>query len=176
MALRDGNLIQDESVVLELREHAKAMTWPFVIFLALVAVAGGTLLVSPADVVTWAVLGVCLVVGVGWVFLPWLRWRTTSYSITTQRIAERRGILTRTGRDIPLYRVNDISIEEDLIDRVFGCGTLVVADATEKPGMVLHDVPHVEAVHKTLQELLWSTEEGAPRGHREVPQRSGDAS
>ena len=164
MALRDKNLIDDEDVVLQLHTHAKTMVWPSVLFLLLVAAAITTLLVSTQDVVTWVVLGVLAVAAIAWVFVPWLRWRTTSYTITTQRISERRGIVTRVGRDIPLYRVNDISIEKDLLDRMLGCGTLVIADATEKPGIVLHDVPHVDHVHKTIQQLLWNQDDGTDEG------------
>ncbi|GAB2468805.1 PH domain-containing protein [Xylanimonas ulmi] len=174
MALRDRNLIDDESVVLDLRTHAKVMIGPFALFLALVAAAIAVMLLSSNDVVTWVVLAVAAVVAVGWVFLPWLRWRTTSYAVTTQRVAERRGIVTRVGRDIPLYRINDISIEKDLVDRLLGCGTLVIADATEKPGMVLHDVPRVDAVHRTIQQLLWDQDDGSDDGERpptEPPRR-----
>ncbi|WP_245993081.1 PH domain-containing protein [Xylanimonas allomyrinae] len=101
MALRDRNLIDDERVVLELRSHAKALIWPFLLFLVLAAGAVVTFLVSDEDLVTWVVLGVLAVVALVWVFLPWLRWRTSSYTVTTQRIAHRSGIITRIGRDIP---------------------------------------------------------------------------
>ncbi|WP_425955384.1 PH domain-containing protein [Xylanimonas sp. McL0601] len=164
MALRDSNLIDDESVVLQLHSHAKAMIWPFVLFLVLVALAVVTLLASTSDTLTWVVLGVLAATALVGVLPPWLRWRTSSYTITTQRISERRGIVTRVGRDIPLYRVNDISIEKDLVDRLLGCGTLVIADATEKPGMVLDDVPHVDTVHKTIQQLLWNQDDGTDDG------------
>ena len=164
MALRDKNLIDDESVVLTLHSHAKAMIWPFLLLLVLIGLAVVTLLVSTNDTVTWVVLGVLVVAALVGVGYPWLRWRTTTVTITTQRIAERRGITTRTGRDIPLFRINSVSIEKDLVDRIFGCGTLLVADATEKLPMKLYDVPRVESVHKTIQQLLWKQDDGGDDG------------
>jgi membrane protein YdbS with pleckstrin-like domain len=164
MALSEKNLIEGETVVMELREHVKALLWPFVLLVLLVVAVVAALLFSPEDVVTLVVLGLAAVAAIVWVLVPWLRWRTASYSVTTQRIAERSGIITRVGRDIPLYRINDVAIEKDLVDRIFGCGTLVVSDATEKAGMVLRDIPRVEEVHVQLQELLFAADDGSDAG------------
>jgi membrane protein YdbS with pleckstrin-like domain len=175
MALRKKDLIDDEQVVLDLHSHAKVMLWPFVLFLVLVAGAVVTILLSTNDVLTWVILGVLVIVAILGVFWPWLRWRTHSYTVTTQRIADRSGIIARVGRDIPLYRINTISIEKDLVDRVLGCGTLVIADATEKPGMTLDDVPRVDEVHRTIQQLLWRHDDGSDDGEQPPtePQRGG---
>jgi membrane protein YdbS with pleckstrin-like domain len=164
MALREKDLTEGETVVMELREHTKALLWPFVVLLLLIAICVVTVVLTPSDVVVWVVLGLAAVAAFAWVFVPWLRWRTTSYSVTTQRIAQRSGIFTRVGRDIPLYRINDIALEKDLVDRIFGCGTLVISDATEKQGMELHDVPRVDRVHVRLQELLHSADDGSDDG------------
>jgi membrane protein YdbS with pleckstrin-like domain len=164
MALREKNLTEGEQMVMELREHAKALLWPVVLLLVLVAAVVATLGLSPSDVVTSVVLGLCTVAAVVWVLVPWIRWRTTSYTVTTHRIAQRSGIITRVGRDIPLYRINDVALEQGLVDRIFGCGTLVVSDASQQHGMVLHDVPHVEQVHLQPQELLFAADDGSDDG------------
>ncbi|PFG41670.1 PH (Pleckstrin Homology) domain-containing protein [Isoptericola jiangsuensis] len=164
MALSERNLTDGEQVVMELREHPKALAWPVVLLIAVLvaAVAAGVLV--PEGPGRWVAWGVLAVVAVVWVLVPWLRWRSTSFTVTNQRIAMRSGITTRIGRDIPLYRINDISMEKDLVDRLFGCGTLVVSDATEKAGMSLPDVPDVEDVHRRLQELLFRADDGSDDG------------
>ncbi|MGH3316606.1 MAG: PH domain-containing protein, partial [Nocardioidaceae bacterium] len=58
------------------------------------------------------------------------------------------------GHDIPLYRINDVFYEHGLIDRVLGCGTLIVAAASERGEVVLPDVPSVEQLHLSISELL----------------------
>jgi uncharacterized membrane protein YdbT with pleckstrin-like domain len=58
------------------------------------------------------------------------RWRTTTYELTTRRFRLRYGILSRTGRDFPLIRISDFSFSHGLIDRMLGCGRLVI----ESPG------------------------------------------
>ena len=66
----------------------------------------------------------------------------------------REGILSRRGRDIPLNRVNDVSFSHGLIDRVLGCGRLVVESAGEHGQLVLTEIPHVEEVQSTLYQLV----------------------
>jgi membrane protein YdbS with pleckstrin-like domain len=164
MGLSEKHLTEGEHVVMELKEHAKALFWPFVLLLVLVAAVVVTVLLVPNDVVRWVVAGLALVAAVVWVLVPWLRWRTTEYTVTNKRIAMRSGIITRTGRDIPLYRINDVNYEKGPIDRIFGCGTLVISDATDKPGLNLHDVPDVENVQVRLHDLLFTADDGSDDG------------
>jgi membrane protein YdbS with pleckstrin-like domain len=164
MALNEDDLINGERVVMELHEHPKAVIWPFLLLLVLLVAAALSFVVPMDDVLRWVALGLLAVVAVVWVLVPWLKWRTTSWTVTTRRIAMRSGIVTRVGRDIPLYRINDVALEKDLLDRLLGCGTLQVSDATEKAGMVLRDVPRVERVQVQLQELLHSADDGSDDG------------
>ena len=62
---------------------------------------------------------------------PFLRWLTTTYTVTDRRLITRTGILSRRGHDIPLARISDVAYEHGLVDRMLGCGTLVVSDASE---------------------------------------------
>jgi uncharacterized membrane protein YdbT with pleckstrin-like domain len=86
---------------------------------------------------------------------PFLRWLTTTYVLTTHRLITRRGVLHRVGKDLPLIRVNDVSYDQSLADRMFGCGTLVVQTAGENGTIELVDVPDIRHVHGMLSELLF---------------------
>ena len=44
--------------------------------------------------------------------MPYLRWRTTHYVITTHRVMVRRGIITKTGKDITLSKITDVSFSD----------------------------------------------------------------
>ena len=159
------NLAEGETVVMELRTHPKALFLPILVLILIVAAATAILWFSPEHpVVLWGTLGVAAVAAVVWVVVPHLRWLTTNYTITTKRLSTRTGIITRTGRDIPLYRINDVTYEKDLVDRMFGCGTLIISDATAKPGMTLPDVPRVEEVQVRLHELLFAADDGSDDG------------
>ena len=77
--------------------------------------------------------------------------------MTTRRIITRRGLITRTGHDLPLNRINDVTYERGLLDRILGCGTLVLSTAADDP-LTLPDVPHVEQVHLQMTEVLFGSQ------------------
>lgn len=145
MALKDKHLADGEEIRLDLRTHWKALIGPLVLLVLLVAfVAAAAVLTRDSDQRTWIVLGVAVValaLAVPGVLVPVWRWNSTRYVFTNRRVSNRYGLLTKRGRDIPLYRINDVAIEKSVLDRMLGCGTLVISDATDKAGMELHDVP-----------------------------------
>jgi uncharacterized membrane protein YdbT with pleckstrin-like domain len=98
--------------------------------------------------------------------LPFLRWLTTTYTVTDRRLITRTGILSRRGHDIPLARISDVAYEHGIVDRMLGCGTLIVSDASERGRVELHDVPHVEQVHLKLGHLLFGASSGSEPGAR----------
>jgi uncharacterized membrane protein YdbT with pleckstrin-like domain len=89
-----------------------------------------------------------------WTVWPFLRWLSTTFTVTTERLITRAGVLNRTGRDIPLARINDIAYEQSLADRLVGAGTLVVSAASEQGRIVLDDLPRVHQVQLRLSELV----------------------
>jgi uncharacterized membrane protein YdbT with pleckstrin-like domain len=97
----------------------------------------------------------------------------TAYTFTNRRLITRTGILTRTGHDIPLNRISDIEYEKGLVDRVFGCGTLVISDASEEGRVRLDDIPHVEQAQLTVSNELYRHAQGAPDRHPLDPADDG---
>ncbi|MFD1825561.1 MULTISPECIES: PH domain-containing protein [Mumia] len=148
-------LIEGEHEILTVRTHVKALFGAFLV-LVVVAGAGGFGAAVTDGVVRTGVLVVALIVIVVWAVLPFLRWFTWTYTITNRRLIEQKGILTRTGRIIPLNRINDVSYEKHLSDRILGCGTLIVHDASEQAGLRIRDVPRVEDVHRELTSLVFA--------------------
>jgi uncharacterized membrane protein YdbT with pleckstrin-like domain len=94
-----------------------------------------------------------VVVGVGLIFwltvLPVIRWRTTHFVVTTRRVLVREGVLSRHGIDIPMSRINSVEFRHTLLERLLGCGTLIIESASEEP-LEFADVPDVERVHSML--------------------------
>ena len=159
--LNDG-----ERVVLSTRTHVKALAVPVVVLLVVAGVAGfATSLPDGPHAGLWrlAIWLVALVVLLRLVVVPFLRWWTTTYTFTDRRLITRTGILSRSGHDVPLNRISDISYEKSLLDRVFGCGTLVVSDASETGRVELRDIPHVEEAQLAVSEALFSDPRDAGR-------------
>ncbi|WP_427885018.1 PH domain-containing protein [Kribbella sp. GL6] len=164
MAISAKLLGEDEYVVVSTRTHWKALIGP-VFLLLVVAGLGGFLaaivpngsLQQPARI---AILAVGVVILAAFAVRPFLDWFFSTYTITNRRLITRHGVLTRTGRDIPLMRINDVSYEHGLIDRMLGCGTLHIESAGERGQVVLPDVPHVEHVHLQMSDLLFGGPDG----------------
>jgi membrane protein YdbS with pleckstrin-like domain len=88
------------------------------------------------------------------VLRPFLTWLTATYTITTKRLITREGLIARRGHDIPLMRISDVAYDQGILDRMLGCGTLVISDASTHGSVRLHDIPRVEEVQRQLTELL----------------------
>lgn len=157
MTLPRKLMIEGEQTVITTRTHIKALILPFLILLAVTGAAaflGSRLWEFANHIVSWIVLGFGIVLIVWGVIVPFLRWYLWTYTLTNKRIVEQRGILTRSGRVIPLSRINDVAFEKNLNDRILGCGTLVIHDASEQAGLELRDIPHIEDLHRTVTTLL----------------------
>src|ERR1044071_3956876 len=154
MTLPRKLMIDGEQTVMTTRTHVKVLFVPVVILLA-VGAAGGFLAarVDPGAP-RWVVIGIAVVLALLGSVLPFLRWFLWTYTLTNKRIVEQKGILTRTGRVIPLSRINDVAFEKNLNDRILGCGTLIIHDASEQAGLELRDIPHIEDVHRTVTILV----------------------
>src|SRR5262249_59045418 len=101
-----------------------------------------------------AVGAAALILALPFRLAPLLRWRPTTYELPTRRFRLRYGILSRTGRDFPLIRISDVSFSHGLIDRMLGCGRLVIESAGEHGQLVLNEIPGVAKVQATLFQLV----------------------
>jgi uncharacterized membrane protein YdbT with pleckstrin-like domain len=145
---------EDEEVVLDLHPHWKALIVPALLVPIVVGLASYLVFLVPDGSVRtplrWAVVVIAVLVLLRWSMWPFLQWITTRYVLTNRRVVIRTGVLSRSGRDIPLTRVNDVSFRHSLIDRMLKCGTLTIESAGEKGQVVLPEVPSVELVQRQV--------------------------
>lgn len=163
----DPKLLNDgENVVVSTRTHAKALILPgIVLVLSLVAAVTVMVLAGaglPGTILTWGAWLLAVALIVWFTVLPAIRWWTTSYTFTTRRFIMRAGFVAREGRTIPLNRISGVDFEMGVIDRMFGCGTLVVNDASANGTVRVHDIPDVEKVQLAIAEELHNLS-GHPR-------------
>ncbi len=157
MPFPDDALTDQEEVVLHLHPHAKAAVRPVLVLTVLLAALIVSWVMLPNDrgglIGVLVVAGFALYLGVRHGIAPLVVWRTTHYVITDERILLQDGLVTRERRDLPLARVNDHALTQSLLDRLFGCGTLVV-DSIGDQAAVLHSIPHAHRVQTLLYELI----------------------
>jgi len=154
----DQSLAVGEQSVAVLHPHWKTLVAPVVAaFVIVAALLVGEVLIpggreAPIERLAAAVLAIVLLMW--WLIYPLLRWRTTRYELTTRRMRLRTGVVARNGSDIPLSRITDVSFRKSPLDRLLGCGTLVVESAGEHAEIILPQVPHVERVSARLFQLV----------------------
>jgi uncharacterized membrane protein YdbT with pleckstrin-like domain len=160
----DNVLAADERVVLHRHPHWKRLIGPVLVLVLGSAVAAFGL--GVVNHVTWEpmaknivmiVIGVIWLILVGWLTLwPFLNWRTTHFVITDRRVMFRHGVMTRSGIDIPLARINSVEFRHGLFDRIMRTGTLIIESASQDP-LEFHDIPRVERVHSLLYHEVFDT-------------------
>jgi uncharacterized membrane protein YdbT with pleckstrin-like domain len=157
VAISQKLLNEGESVVIDTRTHVKALLFPLfwlVVILAVVVTGSVSVSALSGGAGGWILWGVGFLLVLWLVVVPFLGWLTSNYTVTDRRLITRTGLITRRGHDIPLVRINDVAYEHGLIDRMLGCGTLIVSDASTHGSVILRDIPDVEQTHRKIVELL----------------------
>lgn len=159
MGYPDDQLARGEAVKLHTRPHWKEGVAPvlwFVVFLAIGAIAITYSTRIDADWALWLILAevvIFLVLLIWLAVIPWIRWRTTHYVITDQRIMWREGLVTRESRHIPLARVNTVSYTQNVWERILGFGDMNIDSASDDGEINLIDVPRVDKTKALLYQL-----------------------
>jgi len=148
-------LNEGEEIVLDRHPH-----WSFLLgAMTMIAMAVVAAIAIAVVSMAWAWVGLIIIAlallgSVG----RYLRWRTTEFVLTTDRLIVRQGILAKQGIEIPLDRVTNISYRQALWERVLGCGDLVVESAGESGHQFFTDVAnpsHVQnLIYKTAEESI----------------------
>ena len=160
----DNSLAADEQLVLHRHPHWKRLIGPTLVLLLATALAAFT--TAFVEQTTWdatarrvvqlVVLAVWLIV-VGWLSVwPFLNWWTTHFAITDRRVMFRHGLLSRTGIDIPLARINSVEFRHGIFDRMLRTGTLTIESASQDP-LEFYDIPKIAQVHSLLYHEVFGT-------------------
>ncbi|GII61315.1 membrane protein [Sphaerisporangium krabiense] len=165
MGLPEHHLTTGERVIHSFHPHWKRLVVPFLALLLVVAASSLAFLYIPTDYeyvrFAWLAVAVVSVVALTlWSFIPYLRWKTTSYTLSTHRFNISTGILNKSTDDIPLAKVNSVSSDQTFVERLLGCGTLVVESASDKGEIVLRDIPKIQTVRAELFRLVEDASDG----------------
>jgi membrane protein YdbS with pleckstrin-like domain len=135
---------QDEQVCLEERRHVVVLAAPLVRALPLAAAAAGALLLGwPASLAAPVLLAVAAVVVLRAVW----RWDRTRLVVTTEKLYVVHGTLRRRSASVRLSRVGAVELEQGLLGRMFGYGTVVAGE------LEITHVPRARQVCGLLERL-----------------------
>jgi uncharacterized membrane protein YdbT with pleckstrin-like domain len=163
--LNDG-----EEVVLDLRPHWWFFTGPVVaVVLTIVAAIAVSVLNLPDWL--WYGVAVLLAVNVLWLLGRLSKWATTNFVVTTDRLIYRSGVLAKKGKEIPLERLNDISFNQSIWERMLGSGDLLIESGGERGQQAFTDIRRPALVQNEIYrqiELAQGRDADRMAGRREL--------
>ena len=158
MGFPENVLAKGEKVERDLHPHWLTVVVPTIFGLLLAAACITVARATPDDDtgnrIQWIAVAVFVLVAVPAVFVPYLRWRTTHYVITSHRVMVRRGILTKNGKDITLSKITDVSFQQTVVDRIIGAGSLHIESAGDSPDENLTNIPRSNEVQQLINRLI----------------------
>ena len=150
MAFPERLLSEDEELIYDLRPHWWTLVVPALVTVLVTVAVGAAWAVAPAGSLQASVR---LAVGLAGLLLlavlvlgRVLRWMTTHFVLTTERLIFRSGIVAKFGREIPLERINDVTFTQSLFERLIGIGDLLIESAGEHGQSTFSDIRDPEAV------------------------------
>lgn len=145
-----------EDVVADLRPHWIAIARPFAATVALIAAAACAFVVSSSPSWVLAALLAAFAAAMLWLLGGYLRWRSTSLVLTTDRLVLRRGVLGRHGREIPLGRLADVGFDQSPWQRLLGYGSLLLQATGASAPDVIPRIARPAAVQRLVASHLVS--------------------
>jgi len=87
--------------------------------------------------------------------IPIILARTIKYKISNYRIDYERGILSKKYDTLELWHVDDVSLRQSLLDRIFGTGDItVVSNDQTTPRLQLHGVRDPKPLYESLKQRV----------------------
>jgi len=163
-------LNDNEEVVLDLRSHWVSLAGPAAALVAAIVLA---VAVSNETDRGYFVIPMLIVVLVAlvWLLARMARWATTSLVVTSDRLVVRYGVLARHGREMPLERINDITVSQTLFMRMLRAGDLVIESAGERGQQAFPGCPNPGLVQNEIyrqMELAAERDNQRSSGHRQL--------
>ena len=156
MGYAEKNLVPGESIVLRARYHWIIYRASFtLIFLSVLLGAAwiyasrtspGSGVAGPVGILALAFL---VLGAVGWL-LRWLRARADEFVVTNRRVIRKVGLFAREIEQAPLEKIQDITVDQGTMGRLFDCGTVTIETASERGSMTFPRIAHPEAFRNAL--------------------------
>ena len=128
-------------------------------------IAWMNIVVSFSSVIVFA--SICL-------FIPYFYKRLDNrlkiYAVTNQRVYIRRGIINIREKDIPLAKINDVQITQNLSQRFFGAGDVVIQVGNDESRICIDDVNYPRQFRDTIISSIYDLQQEEAERQREYMQ------
>ena len=151
-----------EEVAVDLHPHWWYYAKPVVTLVGAIALGVFTLLfVEPGTDPRTPLMWVSLIVLLGavlWLIARYLKWATTNFVITSDRLIFRSGVIAKSGVEIPLERVNTVHFSQSIFERLVGAGDLVIESGGEDGQQRFTDIRNPDRVQREIHSQMEENE------------------
>lgn len=158
MGYPSRSLNANESVALDMHPHWWYFVEPAATLLGVIVAAIVVLLKFNGDgtfdrLLTYVAVA-ALVVSAVWLASRYLKWISTHFVITSQRLIFRQGLIAKTGIEIPLERVNNVNFSQGIVERLLGAGDLLIESGGEDGQQRFTDIRRPEEVQNLIHDQM----------------------
>ena len=153
MAFDRKLLHEHEELVLDLRPHWWYMAEPTGALLGAVILGILVVVWDPEGGVGTGVnyLVIAFIVGcLLWFAARYIKWISTNFVVTSDRLIYRVGVVAKKGIEIPLERVNTVFFSQGIFERMLGAGDLSIESGGETGKQNFSDIRKPSAVQNEI--------------------------
>ena len=154
------NLNANETVALDMHPHWWFFAEPALSLLG--AIILGIIVAAKTDgdgagrtILVYVVIAL-MVVATLWLIGRYLKWITTNFVITSNRLIFRQGVIGKSGIEIPLERVNNVNFNQSVFERILGAGDLLIESGGEDGQSRFTDIRHPDKVQNLIHSQMES--------------------
>lgn len=162
MSYASKHLIPDEKLLFETRLHWVVLFWPVIVPTLLCVGLGGWMVYnySTTDTNNMKEIGWGLIVVGFLIFIIGLTKRNaTEMAVTNQRVLIKTGMGSRRTLDMMLSRVESVGVEETMLERMIGCGSVIVRGTGGTPEPFVK-ISHPQEFRRHVQEQIGAQDAG----------------
>lgn len=153
MPYPEDHLHPNEELILHLHPHWWFMVRSSVVLFVAVVFGLVVLVEDWSDPVKF-LAAVFVVASLAWFAERFLRWISTHFVLTSDRVIYRAGIIGKSGIEIPLESINAIHFGQRVFERIFGLGDLKIDSASIEGVSVFEDIRKPDAVQNEIYQQM----------------------
>jgi len=156
MPYPEDSLHPNEQLVLDLHPHWWFFAKSVGVGVVALIVAGWALTTS----IDWLKLMAALFLlgTLLWIVERYIRWISTHFVLTSDRVIYRSGVIAKRGIEIPLERINTIFFHQRIFERMFGLGDLEIESASKDGAQRFDDIKNPAAVQNEIYQQMEQNE------------------
>jgi uncharacterized membrane protein YdbT with pleckstrin-like domain len=89
-----------------------------------------------------------------WILWNFLSWRSTWYTVTTQRVQIKSGVLSTKSVYIHFNKMQDIEVTQSLVQRISSSGDIEIFGGRDKTNLILEDIPKPNQVEDLINQRI----------------------